>query len=196
MTSVFRSKSSIEWTTTGKFYTLIWVLLVPQPSSQGQAFLPFFQYQRRGIGELVLKNQHQLVLKYQQDTPLVSAGMPLWLGLNKFSPSSVNQKFVCGCSGLVANYTKCNEVLKNTYICQFWNLDVLVFMAKRRNFQISYTIPWQINLLSHKVWAGGDLLLGNLQQVVSLYLWDEYHDSAEKKIAWKIYIVYTVLYNV
>ena len=36
-------------------------------------FCRFLQYQRRGIGELVLK--------YQQATPLESAGMPLWLGL-------------------------------------------------------------------------------------------------------------------
>ena len=50
---------------------------VPQPSSQSQAFLPFLQYQRRGIGELVLKDQRQLVLKYQQATPLELAGMPL-----------------------------------------------------------------------------------------------------------------------
>ena len=32
----------------------------------------------RGLG---LRDQHQLVLKYQQATPLESAGMPLWLGL-------------------------------------------------------------------------------------------------------------------
>ena len=44
-------------------------------------FCRFLQYQRRGIGELVLKDQHQLVLKYQQATPLELAGMPLRLGL-------------------------------------------------------------------------------------------------------------------
>ena len=42
LTPVFRSRSIIEWTTNGKYYTLIWVLLVPQPSSQSQAFLPIF----------------------------------------------------------------------------------------------------------------------------------------------------------
>ena len=44
-------------------------------------FCRFLQYQRRGIGKLVLKDQHQLVLKYQQATPLELAGMPLRLGL-------------------------------------------------------------------------------------------------------------------
>ena len=39
-----------------------------------------------GIGKLVLKDQHQFVLKYQQATPLDSAGMPLWLGLKLKSP--------------------------------------------------------------------------------------------------------------
>ena len=41
----------------------------------------FLQYQRRVIG---IKDQHQLVLKDQQATPLQSAGMPLSLGLNLF----------------------------------------------------------------------------------------------------------------
>ena len=46
-----------------------------------EAYNKNLQYQRRGIGELVLKDQHQLVLKYQQATPLEWAGMPLWLYL-------------------------------------------------------------------------------------------------------------------
>ena len=40
-------------------------------------FCLFLEYQRRGFGELVLKDQHHWVLKYQQATPLESAGMPL-----------------------------------------------------------------------------------------------------------------------
>ena len=39
------------------------------------------QYQRWGIGELDVKDQQQLDLKYQQAPPLESAGMPHRLGL-------------------------------------------------------------------------------------------------------------------
>ena len=63
------------------FYTDLIFLGTSTELSKSSVLAIFLQYQRRGIGELVLKDQRQLVLKYQQATPLESAGIPLWLGL-------------------------------------------------------------------------------------------------------------------
>ena len=57
--------------------------------SKSIVFAVCLQYQGRGIGELVLKESHQLVLKYQQATPEESAGMPLLLGL--LNPNHLSQ---------------------------------------------------------------------------------------------------------
>ena len=62
----------IHWSDFSKY--LNWTL-------KFKRFCRFLQNQRRGIGELVLKDQHQLVLKYQQAIPLELDGMPLLLRL-------------------------------------------------------------------------------------------------------------------